>query len=56
VHWAPAVTVWTPGWIAALEAGAHDGAAAAGLAAIAPATTASAATLIKRDCMFPSAS
>src|SRR4051812_50105556 len=23
VHWPPSVTVWTPGWIVAVEAGAH---------------------------------
>src|SRR3954466_10729658 len=40
VHWPPSVTVWTPGWILAVEAGAHadaiDGAMArAAIAAVA---------------------
>src|SRR5438874_1954685 len=30
VHWPPAVMVWTPGWIAAVAAGAHAGAGLAG--------------------------
>jgi hypothetical protein len=29
VHWAPAVKVWTPGWMVAVAAGAHVGAAEA---------------------------
>jgi hypothetical protein len=29
VHWAPSVSVWTPGWIAAVAAGAHAEAAGA---------------------------
>src|SRR3954451_1849457 len=30
VHWAPWVSVWTPGWMAAVAAGAHTGALRAG--------------------------
>src|SRR6266540_4244669 len=43
VHWAPAVTVWTPGWIGAVAAGAQVGAAAAGGACAATRGTAAVA-------------
>src|SRR4051794_24227775 len=39
VHWAPWVSVWTPGWMAAVEAGAHDGALRAGAIDAIPANT-----------------
>src|SRR6185312_15989569 len=35
VHWAPSVRTWTPGWIVALAAGAHVGAAEADAAPVA---------------------
>src|SRR3954451_22618972 len=46
VHWPPSVTVCTPGWMAAVAAGAHVGAAAAGSATATAATAMRTATVM----------
>src|SRR5438270_12854044 len=56
VHWAPAVNSCTPGWMAALDEGAHVGAAVAvapsASGASAPATTSTATTdAARRTCL-----
>src|SRR5207302_8079658 len=56
VHWAPAVNSCTPGWMAALDEGAHVGAAAAvppdASGANAPTTTSSVTTdAARRNCL-----
>src|SRR3954470_24398624 len=43
VHWAPLVSVCTPGWTGAVAAGAHEGALRAGATPATPAKTTSTA-------------